>query len=363
MFAVITQADVPDVRYGLFVKDRTLFAKDVVRWEGEVVAAVAASTPQIAQRALDLIEIEYEPLPVVRDLEAALDPATQLVHETWREYAVDERVERGGNEASRSSIVRGDAAAAMAGADVVVTGRFVADGSQAVPDRAPRARRRMARRSGADLVVDTGAVRGACARVGDAGAAGERRPDHRASPGWRIRGQVRGPLRTAGGSAREGRPPAREGGLHATRGVPGTRPSPRGHGHRARDRCHGRRHGRARRGKLITENGAYSADEPLITQMALQFLAGPYRLPNVDIVGHCVYTNTQPSGSVRAPGAPQAAWALEQHMDELAAALGMDAVELRRKNLLRDGDDAPLGQFMDSIHAIETLDRAAELIG
>ena len=119
----------------------------------------------------------------------------------------------------------------------------------------------------------------------------------------------------------------------------------------------------ARRGRLITENGAYSADEPLITQMALQFLAGPYRLPNVDIVGHCVYTNTQPSGSVRAPGAPQAAWALEQHMDELAAALGMDAVELRRKNLLRDGDDAPLGQFMDSIHAIETLDRAAELIG
>ena len=97
--------------------------------------------------------------------------------------------------------------------------------------------------------------------------------------------------------------------------------------------------------------------------MALQFLAGPYRLPNVDIVGHCVYTNTQPSGSVRAPGAPQAAWALEQHMDELAAALGMDAVELRRKNLLRDGDEAPLGQFMDSIHAIETLERAAELIG
>ena len=59
VFAVITQADVPDLRYGLFVKDRTLFAKDVVRWEGEVVAAVAALTPEIARRAVDLIEVDY----------------------------------------------------------------------------------------------------------------------------------------------------------------------------------------------------------------------------------------------------------------------------------------------------------------
>ena len=53
----------PDIRYGLFVKDRTLFAKGVVRWEGEIVAAVAAMTPEIARQAIELIEVDYEPLP------------------------------------------------------------------------------------------------------------------------------------------------------------------------------------------------------------------------------------------------------------------------------------------------------------
>ena len=105
VFAVITQADVPDVRYGLFVKDRTLFAKDVVRWEGEVVAAVAAMTPEIAKRAVDLIEVDYEPLPVVLDLEAALAPDAPIVHEEWLEYVIDDRVVRHRNEASRSSLV------------------------------------------------------------------------------------------------------------------------------------------------------------------------------------------------------------------------------------------------------------------
>ena len=72
--AVITAADVPEVRYGAFLKDRTLFARDVVRWEGELVAAVAAATPEIAARAAALIEVDHEPLPAVTDLEAAVAP-------------------------------------------------------------------------------------------------------------------------------------------------------------------------------------------------------------------------------------------------------------------------------------------------
>src|SRR3954447_16982486 len=68
VFAVITAADVPDVRFGPYVQDRTLFARDVVRFEGEVVAAVAAATAEIAQRAIDAIVVEYEPLPPITDL-------------------------------------------------------------------------------------------------------------------------------------------------------------------------------------------------------------------------------------------------------------------------------------------------------
>src|SRR5215471_4830499 len=72
--AVVTQDDLPDVRYGGFVQDRTLFAKDTVRFEGEIGAGVAALTEEIAAEAARLIEIEYEPLPVVTDFVAAMEP-------------------------------------------------------------------------------------------------------------------------------------------------------------------------------------------------------------------------------------------------------------------------------------------------
>ena len=72
VLAVVTHEDVPDVLYGGMVKDRRLFAKDTVRFEGDIVAGVAATTAEIAEQAAALIEIDYEPLPVVTDFEAAL---------------------------------------------------------------------------------------------------------------------------------------------------------------------------------------------------------------------------------------------------------------------------------------------------
>src|SRR5215203_3114661 len=92
VFAVLTQAEVPDVRYGPYVQDRTLFASDVVRYEGEIVAAVAALTPEQAQAAADAIELEIQPLPAVNDLEAALADDARLVHEAWGDYSAGEGV-------------------------------------------------------------------------------------------------------------------------------------------------------------------------------------------------------------------------------------------------------------------------------
>ena len=77
VLAVVTHEDVPDVLYGGMVKDRRLFARDTVRFEGDIVAGVAATTAEIAEQAAALIEVDYEPLPVVTDFEAALaDDAT-----------------------------------------------------------------------------------------------------------------------------------------------------------------------------------------------------------------------------------------------------------------------------------------------
>ena len=133
VFAVITHEDVPDVRYGPFVQDRRLFAKTKVRYEGELVAAVAALTPEIAQRAAELIEVDYEPLEIVSDAEAALQPGAPLLHEDWAEYGASEDVVRDGNDCSRSTILKGDPDKGMAEADIVVKERYVADMSHAVP--------------------------------------------------------------------------------------------------------------------------------------------------------------------------------------------------------------------------------------
>ncbi|MGE0000286.1 MAG: xanthine dehydrogenase family protein molybdopterin-binding subunit, partial [Ilumatobacteraceae bacterium] len=133
VLAVLTADDVPDVRFGPFVQDRTLFVRDVVRFEGEIVAAVAATTAEIAQRAVDAIVVRYEPLPVVTDLEAALDETSQLVHTAWQTYGASDALVRGHNDASFSSITKGDVEAGFLEADHVISSRYVADGCHAAP--------------------------------------------------------------------------------------------------------------------------------------------------------------------------------------------------------------------------------------
>src|SRR2546423_1178509 len=86
VLAVITQADVPQVRYGPLIQDRTLFADGVVRFEGDIVAAVAAVTPELVEQALQTIEVEYEALEPVLDAEAGLADDAPLVHEDWESY-------------------------------------------------------------------------------------------------------------------------------------------------------------------------------------------------------------------------------------------------------------------------------------
>jgi len=363
VFAVLTHADVPARRYGLFVKDRTLFATDVVRWEGEIVAAVAALTPEIARRAVELIEVDYQPLPVAKDMESALAPGAPIIHEHWASYDVDEKIVREGNVASRSSIVKGDADAAMATADVVVRGRYVAAGSQGAPIE-PRAI--VAEWKGDRVQVWSStqvpyAARSHVASLLDIPENMVRVTVPFLGGGFGAKCEGHFEPQVAMLAKAAGRPVK----LVFSRREEFLAPDHRREGMIVEIETGAKKDGTmvARRARVLTENGAYSADGPFITQFAAMFTAGPYRIPNLNIVGECVYTNTQPSGSIRAPGAPQAAWAMEQHNDELAAALGMDPVALRRKNLLRDGDEGPTNQILESIRAIETLEKAAELIG
>jgi CO/xanthine dehydrogenase Mo-binding subunit len=119
----------------------------------------------------------------------------------------------------------------------------------------------------------------------------------------------------------------------------------------------------ARRGRLVLDKGAYCGEGGFFAQMAAMHALGPYELETVKLESYLNYSNNQPSSSIRAPTAPQVCWALEQHMDELAAALDLDPVELRRRTLVEEGSETATGQRLENVAMKETLERAVELIG
>ena len=119
----------------------------------------------------------------------------------------------------------------------------------------------------------------------------------------------------------------------------------------------------ARKARLILDKGAYCGEGGFLGQMAAMHACGPYQIDNVFVEAYLNYTNQQPSGSVRAPTAPQVCWGLEQHMDELARKLAIEPVELRRRSLIEKGAEGPTRQIFDEVGIKQTLERAVEMIG
>jgi CO/xanthine dehydrogenase Mo-binding subunit len=362
VFAVVTHEDVPDVLYGDLAQDRRLFARERVRFEGDVVAAVAARTPEIAAEAAAAIEVEYEPLPAISDVEAALAEDAPLIHEDWESYEADEELLRDGNVLGHSTIVKGDADAAMESADVVVKGRFVTDASQGAPIE-PRAL--LAQWEGDRVTVWTSTQVPYAARSGVAhvlqipeshvrvvvpllgGGFGSKCDFH-------YEGHVAALARAAGRPVK----------LVFTREEEFVAPDHRREGMVIELETGARSDGTlvARRGRLILDGGAYCGEGGFFAQLAAMHACGPYVIENVNVESTLVYTNNQPSGSIRAPTAPQVCWAVEQHMDELAEGLGLDPVELRRRTLIGQGDEGPTRQVFGPIAIKATLERAVEMI-
>ncbi|HNP72608.1 MAG TPA: molybdopterin-dependent oxidoreductase, partial [Kouleothrix sp.] len=92
------------------------------------------------------------------------------------------------------------------------------------------------------------------------------------------------------------------------------------------------------RAEVLADGGAYASTSQEVTKVATLFANGAYHVPNVSVDGYAVYTNNLPSGAFRGFGAPQAQFASEIMVTRLAHALGIDPVEMRRKNLYREGD-------------------------
>jgi len=362
VLAVVTHEDVPDVLYGDLAQDRRLFAKERVRFEGDVVAAVAALTPELAAEAAAAIEVEYEPLPAVSDIEAALEEGAPLIHEEWESYEADESLGRNGNVLGHSTIVKGDADAAIGTADVVVKGRYVTDASQGAPIE-PRAL--LAQWEGDRVTVWSSTQVPYAARAGVAHVLQIPQSHVRIvvpllGGGFGSKCDFHYEAHVAALARAAGRPVK----LVFSREEEFIAPDHRREGMVIELETGARKDGTlvARRGRLVLDGGAYCGEGGFFAQLAAMHACGPYVIENVSVGSTLVYTNNQPSGSIRAPTAPQVCWAVEQHMDELAEALGLDPVELRRRTLIAEGDEGPTRQVFGPIAVKETLERAVEMI-
>ncbi len=115
---------------------------------------------------------------------------------------------------------------------------------------------------------------------------------------------------------------------------------------------------------VLLDGGAYTTLTPVVLSRSILHAAGAYRVPNASIHGRAVATNTPPNGAFRGFGAPQSIFAVEVHMDRIARRLGIDPLDLRRKNLLRRGDRLPCGQILhDEVAASMVLEHAVRLSG
>ncbi|TMC26601.1 MAG: xanthine dehydrogenase subunit D [Chloroflexi bacterium] len=327
--AVLTHADVPGKKtFGLDVQDQPVLAVDVVRYAGEPVAIVAAEDPEVARAALKKITVNYEVHTPVTDMERALEPSSPSVHPQ-------------GNIVRTLQVIHGDP---NAPADVWVEGRYET-GMQDQAPLGPEAGLAVpAADGGVDLFIATQWLHADHEQLAPClGLPPEKVRLHLSGVGgaFGAREDVSMQIHACLLALRTGRP---------VKMSYGRQESFYGHVHRHPSRVW-MRHGARRDGtlvsvqaRLLVDGGAYTSTSPAVIGNATTFAAGPYEVPNARLSGTAVFTNNPPCGAMRGFGAVQACFAYEAQMDKLAAALGLDPIELRLKNALKTGSVLPTGQ-------------------
>lgn len=360
--AVITGEDVRGHLYGRRIKDMPVLADGLVRYFGERIAAVAAEDEETAQRAVDLIEVEFEDLAPVSDVLDAIAPGAPLLHPAYGTYPGTRPLESPSNAYDHTVTERGDLDAAMAAADFVFEGTFstqrmhqaylephtslvsVTDGRAHIwtNTKAPHSIREV-------LTVTLGLT-----------------PDEIVLHHSHIGGDFGGkgtPLNLpiayflASASGR----PVRLVADYVEEFMAG---NPR-HATLTRLRTGVMRDGTitAHHVDYFVNSGAYAAYQPGGRIGGATRAAGPYRIPNTRIESTHVYTNSVPGGHMRAPGGPQGVFALESHLDAIARELDVDPFEFRMHNLIAEGDEPASGDQITRPWVRETLQAAADAAG
>ena len=372
--AVLTGADLPDRRIGRFFLDMPVLARDVVRFVGEKVVAVAAESMDVAEEALARIDVEYDELPAVFDpLDAMRDDAPRVHTDTsgYSHPPIPDFAHPGDdrlfpdvpNVVSRVVYAHGDVDAGFAEATREFTHTFHVPPVHQGYIEPHASVVRIEPDGKIDLWISNKTP--FIARGQFAAAVGVDETRVRVNPApiggdFGGKGSLMDSVAAYHLAAAAGRP-VKMVMTYTEELLAGNPRHPAVITLRTGVSADGRIV--ARKATLVFGCGAYSAFTPLHTVHGSVHAAGPYRMPNVEIEVLRAYTNIVPAGHMRAPGAPQIVFGVERHMDLIAAELGLDPLEFRLRNTLTEGDVAPLGDEWKHIRCRETLEAAAKAAG
>ena len=369
VLAVVTAADFPELPigatipmgelgYDMWMVAQINIARHKVHWVGQPVAAVAALDPHIAEAALALIDVKYEPLPAVVEIAAAMAPDAPVLHDHIITKGVEPRPRGPSNVCSRTAITRGDTrraladAAATAGASVtvdtahqgylepqVVVAQVDANGFATVwaSTQGQFTTELMIARM---LGLPMSQLKVVPLEIG--GGFGGKIAIHGEAIAVRLAQKCRRPTKlmfTREEMLQGGTGPAAGALIDITVGA-------------------------EKDGRLVAIEGTYHVDAGGLPGMSpsllMQASAALYQCPNLNLVGYDVVTNKPRTEAYRGPGGIQAYFAMEQAMDALCQQLEMDPLDFRKRNASVTGSTMPIGTPFPSIGLTTILDRVGE---
>ena len=368
VYRVITSREVreliPEPYYGPAFHDQPVLAIDKVRYVGEPVAVVLASDPHVAEEAVHLITAEYEELPAVYgEVEAMTSKA--IVHDVLRPAGTFPDLKhlkdrRNTNVALDFHLRRGDAAAAMKKAERVFEHRFT---TQQVMHTPLEPLVSVAECTESSLTIHTASQSPSFVRIEIARLLGW--------PENRVR--VRVPFLGGGFGAKlyiklealvsvlslMTKKPVKISLTMEEQFFTITK-----HASTFRIKSGVSSDGRivARECEVWWNGGAYADIGPRVTQKSGFTAPGPYDIEHVAVDSYALYTNLPPAGALRGFGIPQLVWAYEGHTDLMARELGIDPIEFRRRNLLREGRPQATGTVMKDAATEKVLERVSALL-
>ena len=361
---VVTGQDFPGLT-GLYLSDRPTFAVDRVRFVGEAVAGIAAETRELAEKAVELIEVEYDPLPGVFDPEYGASEEAPLVHPDMMDYECVPFVFRqeGTNISNWFKVRKGDMEAGWEEGDIIYEHAYKVPQVQHVPlenhatvaqmdgngkitlwssSQSPFAQRNLIAKSlgikHSNLRVITPYVGG-----GFGSKAGVSMEGACVIMAMKAKGR---PVKLVMTREEEFYTTFVRQGLtaHIKMGMTND--------------------GRitAMQNTYYWDAGAYTEYGVNITRAAGYSSTGPYFVPNVHADSYCVYTNHPIGGAMRGFGMPEIHWAIEQHIDRMATQVGLDPVDVRLLNCLKDGQETVTGMIMHPTGLSQCITQAAEAL-